>query len=140
MPRRDHTPDAEALFTRFAERHGLTYAVQTGAPVEVMWLFPRQDGLSLPITLGLQNGDELNFGVADFWSHIFPFDAVADGFETLLDAWVTGDARIQVLRGHHRRLQRRNGDGWETVYRANPPLLPFSQRVRDVIVNRGDGA
>ncbi|HWW12851.1 MAG TPA: hypothetical protein VN018_10050 [Brevundimonas sp.] len=140
MHRRDHTPDAEALFARFAKRHGLTYAVQTGAPVEVMWLFPRQDGLNLPITLGLQNGDELNFGVADFWSHIFPFGAVADDFETLLDAWVTGDARIQVLGGRHRILQRRNGDRWETVYRANPPLLPLSQRVREVIVNRGDGA
>lgn len=57
---------ATALFTRFAERHRLTYEVEPDAPIEVLWTFPRQDGLSMPVTLGLQNIDELNFGVADF--------------------------------------------------------------------------
>ena len=68
----DFTGQAEALFTRFAERHGLTYDSDHSAPVEVLWSFPTQDALILPITLCLQNGDELNFGVADFWCYLFP--------------------------------------------------------------------
>ncbi|MDP2046859.1 MAG: Sua5/YciO/YrdC/YwlC family protein [Deltaproteobacteria bacterium] len=41
--------------------------------------------MSLPLTLGLQNSDELNFGVADFWSYFFPFDDVAREFGDHLD-------------------------------------------------------
>jgi len=67
MDRRDYTAEAEALFQRFAERHKLAYEVDTGVPMEVCWTFPEQAKLSLPITLGLQNYDELNFGASDFW-------------------------------------------------------------------------
>jgi hypothetical protein len=77
MAGRSHIAQAEALFARFANRQGLTYDVETGVPMEVCWTFPRQPKLSMPLTLGLQNGDELNFGVSDFWSYFFPFEAVA---------------------------------------------------------------
>ena len=90
MARRDYTAEAEALFGRFAERHGLSYDVETGVPMEVCWTFPVQPKLSMPLTLGLQNCDELNFGVSDFWSYFFPFQNVADEFERILDAWVAG--------------------------------------------------
>jgi hypothetical protein len=140
MPVRDHTTEAEGLFTRFARRHDLTYRVDADAPVEVLWRFPEQDGLFVPIVIGLQNNDELNFGVSDFWSYMFPFDDVAADFETMLDAWMVGDARVEVLNGRHRRLQLRVEGDWRTIYDANQSLLPFGRRVRGYISNRRDGA
>jgi hypothetical protein len=122
---RDHTAEAEALFHRFADRHRLTYEVETGVPMEVCWTFPVQPKLSFPLTLGLQNGDELNFGVSDFWSYFFPFDAVANKFEHVLDAWVAGDARVAVTGFRSRLLQVRDGARWKTVYGANGCLFPF---------------
>jgi len=77
----DYSEEAAALFARFAERHRLIYSVEPDAPIEVLWEFPEQQGLSFPVTLGLQNGDELNFGVADFWSSFFPFERSASTFE-----------------------------------------------------------
>ena len=63
------------------KRPGLTHQVDTEALVELMWHIPAQKGLSLPLTLGLQNWDELNLGVEDFWSYFFPFENVAEKFE-----------------------------------------------------------
>lgn len=125
MERRDYTAEAEALFQRFAERHGLTYDVETGVPMEVCWTFPEQQKLSMPLTLGLQNCDELNFGVSDFWSYFFPFERVADEFERVLDAWVAGDARVAHTGFRSRLLQVRDGARWKTVYGANGCLFPF---------------
>lgn len=76
----DYTHEAEALFARIAERRGLRFEIDQKAPVEVLWRFPKQEQLSVPIVLALQNNDELNFGVADFWSYLFPFPQV--GFDT----------------------------------------------------------
>lgn len=121
----NYTREAEALFARFAERHGLTYQVETGVPMEVCWTFPEQEKLFLPVTLGLQNGDELNFGVSDFWSYFFPFEKVAEKFEHILDAWVAGDARIAITGRRSRLLQLRQGDQWQPAYGANGCLFPF---------------
>lgn len=131
----DYTTDAEALFERFASRHGLQYSVTPDAPIEVMWEFPEQPKLSLPITLGLQNFDELNFGVSDFWSYFFPFPDVAPHFESILDAWVEGEARVGKTGWHSRILQVRNNDLWETVYSAGGCLFPFQRKSRDFISN-----
>lgn len=120
---RDCTEEATALFMRFVDRHGFTHEVNTDAPVEVMWNIPAQRGLSLPLTLGLQNLDELNLGVEDFWSYFFPFDDVAEQFELILDQWVAGDARVGITGKRGRILQLRDGDEWKTVYRAN--TMPF---------------
>ncbi len=128
MRRKDYTAEAEALFSRFAERHGLAYQVDTDVPMEVCWTFPEQPKLFKPVTLGLQNHDELNFGVLDFWSYFFPFDDVAVQFEKAIDAWVTGDARIAVGRGKRRKLQLREGDKWSTIYGANGCLFPMLSR------------
>lgn len=125
MEHRDFTTEAEALFRRFAGRHGLTYHVETGVPMEVCWTFPEQPKLSMPLTLGLQNWDELNFGVSDFWSYFFPFETVASEFESILDAWVAGDARVAITGFRSRLLQVREGSRWKTVYGANGCLFPF---------------
>jgi hypothetical protein len=134
MDERDiHTQDAEALFQRFANRHGLTYTVET-EPMEVCWTFPQQPKLSLPVTLGLQNSDELNFGVSDFWSYFFPFEKVADKFERILDAWVRGDARVAIVGPIARILQVRDGGRWRAVYHANrflPIWRPAFRTIRN---------
>ena len=104
---------------------GLSYAITKDAPVEVLWTFPEQPKLSMPITLGLQNSDELNFGVSDLWSYFFPLDAVADKFEHAIDSWVYGQARIAVGLGGGRKLQVREGAKWATIYGAHGCLLPL---------------
>ena len=125
MGERDYTTEAEAIFARFAARHGLKHEVETGVPMEVCWIFPEQSKLSMPITLGLQNCDELNFGVSDFWSYFFPFEYVAEKFERILEAWVVGDARIAITGFRSRLLQVRDGNRWRTVYGASGCLFPF---------------
>ena len=135
MAHRDFTEKAQALFQRFAARHGLQYSVTPDAPIEVMWEFPEQPKLSLPIILGLQNLDELNFGVSDFWSYFFPFPDVVEDFEAILDAWVVGDARVGKTGSRSRILQMRKNDLWETVYGAGGCIFPFYRKPRDFIIN-----
>lgn len=132
---KDYTEEAERLFQRFAVNHGFSYEIETDVPIEVCWTFPAQDGLHLPITLGLQNSDELNFGVSDFWSYFFPFEDVAEEFERVINAWVAGDARIAVTGFRSRLLQVRMGGKWKTVYGANGCLFPFRLRPFRFITN-----
>jgi hypothetical protein len=131
----DYTQEAEALFARFADRHGLNHEVDADVPMEVCWTFPVQEKLTHPITLGLQNGDELNFGVSDFWSFFFPFETVSGRFESILDAWVIGEARVAVTGPFGRVLQLLEGDRWTSVYRANR-MLPIWRTPKRVIENR----
>jgi hypothetical protein len=112
---------AIALFTRFSDRHGLAFNAEPDAPIEVLWKFPVQEKLVWPITLGLQNLDELNFGLPGFWSYFFPFASVAEKFEAYIDAWVLGRARVV----RHRRwfsssseLEVLTDGKWARVYRA----------------------
>ena len=130
----DYTEEAIALFTRFVGRHGFTHEVEIGAPVEVMWNIPAQPGLSLPIILGLQNYDELNFGVADFWSYFFPFNRVYERFERYLDLWVSSDARVAETGPVGRVLQIREGKRWKSVYAANR-MLPVWRKPRALVLN-----
>jgi hypothetical protein len=121
---RSYATEAEELFSRFATRHQLSYHVTEAGEldhfgVDLLWKFPEQDKLTLPITLGLQNNDELNFGAPAFWSYFFPYPTVCSKFEAILDAWVEGRARIArdgILRGC--RLQVLGEDGWTTIYTA----------------------
>ncbi len=129
-----HIEQATILFTRFAEKHGLTYEVEPNAPIEVLWSFPIQGALSVPITLGLQNGDELNLGIAEFWSYFFPFEDVFAQFERILDAWIDGNARLVLVRLGGRALQIRDKGEWKTIYRANC-ILPVPKNPKRTIVN-----
>lgn len=103
--------------------------------MEVCWTFPQQPKLSLPITLGLQNVDELNFGVSDFWSYFFPLENAAKRFEDAIDAWVRGDARILVTGFRSRLLQVRRGSGWQSIYGANGCLFPFRWAPFRIVMN-----
>jgi hypothetical protein len=130
----DYSEEATVLFARFAEKHRLVYSVEPDAPIEVMWEFPEQRALSFPITLGLQNGDELNFGVAGFWSSFFPFEKSAKIFERAVNAWVVGNARIVRVPLGGRALQLLEIGRWKTIYRANC-LLPVPRAPKRTITN-----
>jgi len=119
MPKH-YISEATELFSSFAKRHGLAYE-EKKAPVELLWEFPVQSKLTLPIILCLQNTDELSFGVEDFWSYFFPFPKVANEFTRAIDAWVEGRARI--IRNQRvinllssSVLETTNGTSWTAVY------------------------
>lgn len=131
----DYTKEVEALFTAFAERHGLKYDVETGARMEVCWTFPEQEKLSQSLTLGLLNGVEFEFGVSDFRSYFFPFESVAEDFVGILDAWVTGQARVAIAGRSNRLLQVHQGGEWRTVSGANGCLFPIRARAREFVMN-----
>jgi hypothetical protein len=135
MTTRDWAPQAKTLFERFAARHALTYKINTDEPFDMLWTFPEQHKLSMPLVLGLGNGDELSLGVSDFWSYFFPFEETADEFESILDAWVTGEARVVISGPRSRLLQVRERANWRTVYRANPRLLPFKWKHHRSVMN-----
>lgn len=135
MGNADCTAKAERLFREFAKRHDLRFESDLEVPMELCWTFPVQPGLSMPITLGLQNLDELNFGVGEFWSYFFPFDDVAPRFEGFIDAWIEGDARVAMTGRSSGWLQVRDGVSWKTVYSANPSF--FRRRPKVFLINEG---
>lgn len=135
----DYREEATSLFARFAERHRLVHSVKPDAPIDVLWEFPEQDALSLSITLGLQNGNELNFGVSDFWSYFFPFETKAATFERVLEAWIAGDARVVRVALGGRALQLLEHGQWKTMYRANC-LLPIPRTPGCTITNQPTSA
>jgi hypothetical protein len=91
------------------------------APIEVLWEFPVQAKLVHRIVLGLQNNDELNFGVGDFWSYFFPYSKKEAEFERLIDAWVECRARVIPRPGWLFRtleLQVLDSGEWTKAYGA----------------------
>jgi hypothetical protein len=48
--RASYVNEAEALFSRFADRHQLAYHVDTKEPVELLWRFPAQERDQPPLT------------------------------------------------------------------------------------------
>lgn len=112
----------------------LSFRVETDLPAMLFWEFPVQERLRTPIVLGLQNSDELNFGVGTFWSYFFPFPEVADEFNLILDAWIAGTARVVEFAwfsGHSLEIER-NGE-WTEAYSANG--WPFRGRRKAVYSN-----
>ena len=130
----DFTGAAEALFGSFAYKYGLNYRVESGGPMEVRWIFPEHPELSTELVLGLQNGDELNFGVEGFWSYFFPFNEVSDQFALILDCWMEGKARVGMIGRKSGVLQLRENGKWKTVYHANF-LFSFWRRPSRFIEN-----
>jgi hypothetical protein len=116
---REFAVEAEALFRRFAERHSLTIEKVGGAPFELSMRLPPQERLSFELTLGLQNVDELNIGVEDFWSHFFPFERSLEVVDAILDDLVAGGCRIATHRHVgvvvRRVLERRENGRWRPV-------------------------
>lgn len=118
-PRTDYSDRARALFERFAQQHRLSLVDTRSSQVEVLFELPVQPGLKHALTLGLQNLDELNFGVEHFWSYFFPYEEVEAEFENILAEWMAGRARVVRFRGRGRDLELLKGGEWTPIYRAN---------------------
>lgn len=128
--RPNYRSEAKSLFTRFSQRHELSYSVKEDE-IDVWWEFPVQDKLSWPVTLMLQNADELSFGVPGFWSYFFPFPSIAEKFQAYIDDWVCGRARMVRHPGLIRLTARTDlevlADGnWTRVYRSHGDAWPHS--------------
>lgn len=135
MKDKDYTPEAEALFGRLAERYELEFVVERGVPMEVLWTFPVQPHLSRPITLGLQNLDELNFGVGDLWTYFFPFPDHAERFEQIVGSWIEGNGRVAVTGSKSCNLQLLEGAVWKTVYSQNGCICFFWMSPKRYLMN-----
>lgn len=135
MKDKDYTPEAEALFGRLAERYELEFVVERGVPMEVLWSFPVQPHLSRPITLGLQNLDELNFGVGDLWTYFFPFPDHAERFEQIVGSWIEGNGRVAVTGSKSCNLQLLEGAVWKTVYSQNGCICFFWMSPKRYLMN-----
>ena len=59
---------------------------------------PAQPGLDFDIVLGLQNRDELNIGVGNFWSYFFPVEGGLDHVVEIIRALVTGSGWLKEFR------------------------------------------
>lgn len=117
------------MFRDFAVRHRLAIEKIDQPNVELLMRVPRQECLSFEITLCCQNCDELNMGVAEFWSTFFPFEKVRSTVEIALDGLVSGEYSILTTWRSGRyvggKLQRMAQDGWQTVASHAVLKIPF---------------
>ena len=90
------------MFRDIAERFNLSIEKADNAPIELLMEMPKQQGLDFPITLGLQNGDELNIGVNAFWSYFFPFEEKKALVEQSISDLIRGKMWIE----HHHQFGR----------------------------------
>lgn len=117
----NHKLDAERLFTDFAKRHSLNIIKEDSDEMEVLFIVPIQDRISFELVLGLQNGDEINIGINEFWSYFFPFASVETHVARILNGLATGDIRMatyrQLGRDISRDLEELTTGVWTRVYR-----------------------
>jgi len=138
----DHTKDAEALFRDFALRHSLIIEKVDDPNVELLMRVPPQPGLSLELTLGLQNDDELNVGFCEFWSYFFPYESKRQVVSDALDALVVGDGRLavhtQLGRVVKHVLEQRIDGTWQQIYTAFARIqVPLLGTQTSFVLNEG---
>lgn len=125
------------MFRAVADDFGLRINKRHDSPIEVMMDIPKQNGLGFTITLGLQNGDELNIGVEGFWSYFFPYCDCRDFFHEVLQGLIRGDAYLLYSKQFGRLVKTELigdvGNGVECLYseysRVRIPLLPYREEV-----------
>lgn len=108
------------MFTAIAEEFGCSIETQLDESVEVLCTLRYSDNAD-EVTLGLQNGDELNLGVENFWSYFFPFEEVKGLFQKAVRGWFTGQTRLMYFYRGQRllkiELQVKLNDGdWQRIY------------------------
>ena len=126
----DYMADAEALFRNFARRHSFAIIKVEEPGFDLLMRVPQQPGLSFELTLALQNDDEINIGLEEFWSYFFPFEEQRHAVSDALDALATGECRLaihqQLGRVVKRVLERRFHGHWRPIYRDYPGIrIPF---------------
>lgn len=125
----EYTQEALDMFHAIAKEHGCAIDVQLEKPVEVLCELSRTDSPN-NVVLGLQNGDELNFGVHDFWSFFFPYNDVKSLFRSAVSGWFHGRSRLVYFFRGNRLLKielqvKMKDGGWQRIYTdARTVLLP----------------
>jgi len=141
VPPRDNSEAARALFADLLSVRGLAHERDDDAPVDVLWRIPVQPGLSVPMTFGLQNADELNLGIGQFWSYLFPFENAQADFRRLALGFIDGKCRVCEWRRrgvlYKRTLEEPAGDAWRVAYTDFTRPLPvlFGAKSVDYITN-----
>ena len=108
------------MFNALAAEYGCSIETQLGDPIEVLCELSRE-GWPGKLVLGLQNGDELNFGIDDFWSFFFPFQEVKSLFRKTAAGWLSGRSRLVYFYRGQRLLKielqvKMEGGSWQRVY------------------------
>ena len=81
------------MFRRIAERCDLSL-VRDDDEDAPLFTLTTKDGAGDPVTLGLQNTDELTFSVGEFWASFFPYETVQGLFEKAVLGWFGGQTRL----------------------------------------------
>ena len=128
----------ETIRSRFPS---LRTALVTQHPqVEVMLEIPAQSGLTFPISINLQNVDELHLNTGSFWCEWFPCQKqeVCDRFAEAVCGLLSGTYRVveywrfgSALKAH---LQKPDGDGWECVKWCSQWHIPASWGMKTKIL------
>jgi hypothetical protein len=123
---RRNAVDVAAILAKFKELRTelphLTSTLSTEHPQVDLYLeFPKQDGLSFPVSLNLQ-GDELHLNVGDvFWVEWFPVDRpdVVATFLAIVRSLLSGEYRVIEYSRRGRcfkaQLQKPQGERWVPV-------------------------
>jgi hypothetical protein len=134
----DHRADARGLFQGIAGRHGLQYAEETPAEIDLGFRIPEQPGMSFELILTLQDTDELFIYIGNVRFSFAPFASreVQKGFADIVEGLIEG--RVRVTLGQRPGAsapvkatieRRRNGD-WQVVARHSSTLWPFGLTTR----------
>ena len=131
--------EAEALYVDFAHKHQLHFVKEITADGDIFLVFPVQDKLSFKLTLGIQNGDEANIGIKDFWSYIFPYPDNVEYLNEILDGLVTGTHSLAEYQQLNRvtkicLLNSRDEIIYTDVKRIKFPF--FAQRISNTTSNK----
>ena len=124
----DYTAEAEAMYRRIASDLGLEITKESGAPVELSMIFPKQRNLRTEVWVCLQNRDELWFVFDGYTCTMFPFEDIKDEFENCLRKALAGEYRIRKFvrrrdgKVFKSLLQQNMGDHWRTVTRYGKAL------------------
>lgn len=125
-----------------AERFGLRFCFDNDAPVEVLMNIPVQTGLSLEVSVNLQNWDELWLEVGDCVFCMFSFDETRELFRDCIEGLISGNARIvRHLQGpwNSKRgasLQLKRGSSWQTVAsQTNWFRMPLFSQSEEILLN-----
>ena len=100
--------------------------------VEALLEIPVQQGLAFPVSINLQNCDELHLNVGSFWCEWFPCREreVSDRFVEAVCGLLSGAYRVvEYWRGGvalKADLQRQVGGGWQCVASWSRLHIPVS--------------
>jgi len=135
----DNIESALKLYRTLASKHGLSFSEEANADGDVFLVFPKQNNLMFCMTLGLQNGDEANIGINDFWSYIFPYQDNTGFLEETIEGLVSGTHYVTEYKQFNRviklcLLNSRDEIIYTDIKRIKLPV--FGQRITNITSNK----